>query len=79
MGVRVEDLPPEVRKQVETQTGTTGRRKPSRAETGERTVGRCVPADGTACDWTGTAGAAWERHVRETGHGRLELVDHGDE
>lgn len=77
-GVQITDLPKHLRDQIEAEHGATTRSKPSRAETGERTIGRCIPADGTECDWRGPYGAAWERHVKATGHGRLELIDTGE-
>lgn len=76
-GVQITDLPKHIRDQVI--SGSThrdeGRKTGNRTKTRERTIGRCIPADGTTCYWTGHYGAAWERHVKETGHGRLELID----
>lgn len=79
--VNLSDLPKHIRDRIEAEHGVTAkgkRSKPSRAETGDRSIGRCIPADGTTCDWAGPSGAAWKRHVKATGHGRLELIDTGE-
>jgi hypothetical protein len=85
MALNLSDLPKDVRERIEAEHGVTARAagpraKPSRSETGPPTVGRCIPSDGTTCDWSGPYGAAWERHSKETGHGRLEFIidtEHG--
>lgn len=80
-GVNVSDLPKHLRDQIEAEHGRAvgPRGKPSRSEAGPSPIGRCIPADGSGCDWTGPYGAGWERHVKATGHHRLELIDTEDQ
>lgn len=74
MSVRLDQLPKDVRDRIAAEHGKPVRSRPSRSEAGKRTVGRCIPTTGV-CDWTGPYGAGFERHTRESGHSRLELID----
>jgi hypothetical protein len=77
-GLNADDLPADVRRRIEEQTGERlpGRgRRSSKPRTTQR-VGR----HGRLHGWCGTCGveitgdAAWRRHERDAGHHRLELV-----
>lgn len=69
-GVRLEDLPPKLRAQVEQKLG-----EQPKAKKGRRGASR-VATDGVcwACGVRFMSSAKWERHSDETGHRRFELV-----
>jgi hypothetical protein len=67
VSLRLDDLPPALRKQVDAQLGAKPRR--SRTLSRERVTGRCW-----TCGVEFTPGA-WERHAdANPGHARFELV-----
>lgn len=85
MAVNVSDLPPDLRRQIEAEHGTTTRKraKPSRTPTGTHTPGHC----GTlGCDWIGNDRHphpdkcrktkpcdCFVAHMLETGHPRFVM------
>lgn len=84
MGVPLDQLPPDVRRQIEAEHGTTSRSKPSRTPGGNHTPGHCHTP---GCNWTGTDRHdhtddcrttrpcdCFLTHVVATGHARFEMT-----
>jgi hypothetical protein len=69
MGIRLQDLPPEVRKQVEATHGL-GRGRPSRREID----GPGLAVQCHACREVFPTYRGWERHAERTRHNRCDLI-----
>lgn len=67
--MRLEDLPPNLRSQVDAKLGTSKRKRTTQR-------GNSVVCDAVCwgCGTRWTSVALWERHSDETGHRRLESV-----